>query len=161
MFIIFSLSLWWLNSLVVPVGSRNSQLKSRGIPWWYSKAQPNSQLKLSRIFLLCKYSSCVHLKNNTVVINSLVGVLMSFFMVFTIHEFFDFCCRLSLPLSVFAISWPLSRDWNWFSLCLLCTVFLGIVSLGLLRFNEEVLTVDLDWYEMVVSMFFCFLWIFR
>ena len=60
--------------------------------------------------MLCNAASCVHLKGNNGGLNLLVGVLMSYFIVVTIHEVCDFCWRSSLLLSVFDIFWPLSRD---------------------------------------------------
>ena len=56
--------------------------------------------------MLCRAVPYVFLKDKNGGVSSFTGVLMSFFMVVTIHEACDICCRPSLTLIVVDICCP-------------------------------------------------------
>ena len=153
MSIIFSLSSWWWNSLDIPMGPgtliHNSCVFPAGIPrlcavfcWrhpWCCRCVPLLLFSIWRITLGGR--------------NYFDVVLMSYFTVVAIHNVFDSCWKYRLPFSGFSISYPLYTAYLWLYIFWSCSVFLGVFSLGVLRFSEEKLggfgvVLDFDFFVL-------------
>ena len=82
---------WCMNIVARPDRFRNSEPYSSGLPFWACTALLKFLLELAGMLMLCCAAVCVRLKEKTVFMSSLFGILRSFVIVVTRHDICDWC----------------------------------------------------------------------